>query len=88
MGKGFNIPWVGGRYSMDKGVKTSWVWGSKYHLSNNKEFSPIHVILIPLIMVYRPPYLWYIKPSYGIMNSSLLVEMRGVQFTMRGFKIQ
>jgi hypothetical protein len=30
-------------------------------------------------MVYQTLY-------YGIMNSSLLGEMRGVQFTMRGFK--
>ena len=58
----------------------------------------------PLPMVYQPPNPWYFDPpahgistplpmvyqtlSYGIMNSSLLVEMRGVQFTMRGFKIQ
>ena len=32
---------------------------------------PIHGILTPLPMEYRPP------PTYGIMNSSLLVEMRG-----------
>ena len=65
---------------------------------------PTHGILTPLPMVYRPPNPWYFDPpahgistplpmvyqtlSYGIMNSSLLVEMRGVQFTMRGFKIQ
>ena len=50
----------------------------------------------PLPMVYRPPYPWYIDLlpmvyqtlSYGIMNSSLLGEMRGLQFTMMGFKIQ
>ena len=44
-----------------------------------------------LPMVYWPPYPWYFDPpTYGIMNSSLLVEMRGggVQFTMRGFKIK
>jgi hypothetical protein len=65
---------------------------------------PIHGILTPLPMVYRPPNQWYFDLpahristplsmvyqtlSYGIMNSSLLVEMRGVQFTMTGFKIQ
>ena len=42
---------------------------------------PAHGISTPLPMVYQ-------SLSYGIMNSSLLVEMRGVQFTMRGFKIQ
>jgi hypothetical protein len=55
-----------------------------------------HGILTPLPMVYRPPYPWYIDLlpmvyqtlSYGIMNSSLLGEMRGLQFTMMGFKIQ
>ena len=52
-----------------------------------------HGISTPLPMVYWPPYPWYIDPlthgistpltmvyqtlSYGIMNSSLLVEMRG-----------
>ena len=52
-----------------------------------------HGILTPLPMVYRPPNPWYFDPlahgistplpmvyqtlSYGIMNSSLLVEMRG-----------
>jgi hypothetical protein len=31
-----------------------------------------------LPMVYWPPYPWYFDPpTYGIMNSSLLVEMRG-----------
>jgi hypothetical protein len=48
-------------------------------------------------MVFLPLCPWNIDPlpmvyqtlSYGIMNSSLLVEMRGrVQFTMRGFNIQ
>ena len=54
---------------------------------------PTHGILTPLPMVYRPPNPWYFDPlahgiltplpmvyqtlSYGIMNSSLLVEMRG-----------
>ena len=63
-----------------------------------------HGISTPLPMIYRPLIPWYIdRPahvistplpmvyqtlSYGIMNSSLLVEMRGIQFTMRGFKIQ
>ena len=63
-----------------------------------------HGISTLLPMVYRPPNPWNVDPpahgistplpivyqtlSYGIMNSSLLVEMRGVQFTMRGFKIQ
>jgi hypothetical protein len=50
---------------------------------------PTHGILTPLPMVYRPPYLWYIKPSLMVLWTPLLVEMRGgVQFTMRGFKIQ
>ena len=31
-----------------------------------------------LPMVYWPPYPWYFDPpTYGIMNSSLLVEMKG-----------
>ena len=41
MGKGVNIPsghGYGGRYTMDRGVCIPWVGGSKYHLSNNKEF--------------------------------------------------
>ena len=57
-----------------------------------------HGILTPQPMVFWPPCPWNIDPplpmvyqtlSYGIMNSFLLVEMRGggVQFTMRGFKI-
>jgi hypothetical protein len=51
---------------------------------------PTHGILTPLPMEYRPPYLWYIKPSLMVLWTppSLLVEMRGVQFTMKGFKIQ
>ena len=27
MGKGVNIPWVGGRYTMDRGVDIPWVRG-------------------------------------------------------------
>ena len=53
-----------------------------------------HDILTPLTMVYRPPlpmeyrppYLWYTKPSHGIMNSSLLVKMRGVNLPWGGSK--
>ena len=59
---------------------------------------PIHGILTSLPMVYRPPNPWYFDPpahgistplpmvyqtlSYGIMNSSLLVEMRGGGFNL------
>jgi hypothetical protein len=36
----------------------------------------------PLPMIFWPTCLWYIKPSYGIVNSSLLVEMRGGGFNL------
>ena len=61
---------------------------------------PTHGILTPLPMVYRPPYPWYFNPpahgistslpmvyqtlSYGIMNSYLLVEMRGASIYHEG----
>jgi hypothetical protein len=50
-----------------------------------------HGLSPPQLMVFWPPCPWNIDPplpmvyqtlSYGIMNSSLLVEMRGVQNTM------
>ena len=42
---------------------------------------PAHGISTPLPMVYQ-------ALSYGIMNSSFGRNEGGVQFTMRGFKIQ
>ena len=30
MGRGVDIPWVGGRYAMGRGVKIPWVGGSIY----------------------------------------------------------
>jgi hypothetical protein len=63
---------------------------------------PTHGILIPLPMVYWTPYPWYFYPpthgifiplpmvyqtlSYGIMNPSLLVEIRGVNLPWSGSK--
>ena len=31
MGRGVNMPWVGGRYTMVRGVDIPWVGGSIYH---------------------------------------------------------
>jgi hypothetical protein len=31
MGRGFNIPWVGGQNTMGRGVDIAWVRGSIYH---------------------------------------------------------
>ena len=31
MGMGIKIPWVGGRYTIDRAVKIPWVGGSLYH---------------------------------------------------------
>ena len=31
MGRGVNIPWIGGRYTMGRGVDIPWVGGSIYH---------------------------------------------------------
>ena len=55
---------------------------------------PFHGILTPLPMVYWTPYPWYFDPlpmvyqtlSYGIMNPSLLAEMRGVNLRWGGSK--
>jgi hypothetical protein len=57
---------------MGRGFKTPWVGRSIYHGTPYPWYfyPPTHAILTPLPMVYQ-------TPSYGIMNSSLLVEMRG-----------
>jgi hypothetical protein len=88
----FNIPWVGGQYTMGR---VPMVYPT-----------PIHYILIPLSVVFltplpmvfwpssptngmlTPPYPWYIKPSLWYYEPLYFGRNDGIQFTMRRFKIQ
>ena len=80
MDRGVKIPWVGGINPLNHGISNPLPMIYRPLIPSYID-RPAHVISTPLPMVYQ-------TLSYGIMNSSLLVEMRGIQFTMRGFKIQ